>query len=144
MKRTIIDLNLSLEQLENDYWVKPSAPMSSLVTRVHELRKKKLKDFEVEDFRLLIGQNIGLSVVIPLALKILEKNILSEGDYYEGDLLFATLNVENNFWFEHMDEAIILRNLYRDNERIIQDFDTSDEIKEKLNLAFQKFQDSLW
>lgn len=46
----------------------------------------------------MIGQDIGLPFLIPLALDILETNILAEGDYYGGDLLNAVLTSDCNFW----------------------------------------------
>ena len=85
---TKIDLNKTLEQLENDYWKEPSHD-SRLVLTCYLLRKKPLKDFEIEDFRILIGQDFSLDYLIPLALDKLEKDILAEGDYYQGDLLIS-------------------------------------------------------
>jgi hypothetical protein len=87
----------SLENLEKDYWGKPDYE-SHLVKTFHQLRKKPLKEFEIEDLRIMIGQNIGLKFLIPLALEKLRQDILAEGDYYEGDLLKAVLTSEKEFW----------------------------------------------
>ncbi|MBI1184049.1 hypothetical protein GC194_07250 [bacterium] len=89
--------HLALEMLEKDFWG-TSQNESALISRCYELRKKPLKDFEVEDFRMLISQQIGLKYLLPLAFAILRENILAEGDYYEGDLLKAILNIERDFW----------------------------------------------
>ena len=91
------DISKSLEQLENSDWGEPTYP-SYLVTTIHSLRKKPLKDFTVEDLRIMIGQNFSLDLVIPLAIKKLEENILTEGHLYEGDLLKNVLDADPDFW----------------------------------------------
>jgi hypothetical protein len=90
-------LDKSLESLEKETWSAPDES-SYLITTCHALRKKQLKQFEIEDLRIMIGQDIGLKYLIPLAIQELEKNILAEGDFYEGDLLNAVLNSEVEFW----------------------------------------------
>lgn len=89
--------NQTLETLENKFW--GEAPFSShLVEATYALRKKPLNEFSVEDFRIMIGQNKSLPLLLPLALQILETNLFAEGNYYEGDLLQAVLNVDPIFW----------------------------------------------
>jgi hypothetical protein len=92
----------SLENLEKDYWGQPDYE-SHLVKTCHQLRKKPLKEFEIEDLRIMVGQNIGLTFLIPLALEKLRENILAEGDYYEGDLLNSVLTNKEIFWKERPD-----------------------------------------
>lgn len=50
--------------------------------------------------RLLIGQDIGLPYLLPLALSVLRENPLAEGDMYEGDLLSAVLTRNPVVWTE--------------------------------------------
>ena len=90
-------LNKTIEQLEKDKWGEPEF-QSHLVVTSHKLRKKKLKDFTVEDLRLMIGQNIGNQFLIPLAINHLRQDINSEGDFYPGDLLKSVLKSETSFW----------------------------------------------
>jgi hypothetical protein len=52
--------------------------------------------------RLLIGQDIGLPYLIPLALKVLVDNPLVEGDLYEADLMLSVLRVPASFWASDM------------------------------------------
>lgn len=87
----------SLENLEKSNWGYSDFD-SHLVATCHKLRRKPLDEFTIEDLRIMIGQNIGLKFLIPLALEELYKNILAEGDLYEGDLLQAVLNSETEFW----------------------------------------------
>ncbi|MFD8216816.1 contact-dependent growth inhibition system immunity protein [Streptomyces sp. NPDC059697] len=48
--------------------------------------------------RLLIGQDVGLPVLLPLAVEVLRDNPLAEGDMYEGDLLSAVLTRSPAVW----------------------------------------------
>jgi hypothetical protein len=91
------DKTKSLQELENEDWGKPNFN-SRLVQECHRLRRIPLKDFKVEDLRILIGQNIGLNYLVPLAIEKLEQNPLAEGNYYSGDLLVNVLRVEPKFW----------------------------------------------
>lgn len=87
----------SLDELEKTF----SASLhnaSYLTARSIELRKVTLDKFSIEDLRLMIGQQIGLKYLIPLAIAQLNKNIFAEGDYYPGDLLKNVLAVDPVFW----------------------------------------------
>ncbi|WP_326794010.1 contact-dependent growth inhibition system immunity protein (plasmid) [Streptomyces sp. NBC_00841] len=81
----------SLEELECARWPAPSADDTYLVTTAHALRCRPIGELTVEDMRLLIGQDIGLPYLLPLAVEVLRENPMAEGDMYEGDLLSAVL-----------------------------------------------------
>lgn len=80
------DENLTLEQIEHEPW-KSYQYETALIAKCHGIRKKPIIHFTVEDFRILISQQISLTVLIPFAINILENNIFAEGAFYEGDLL---------------------------------------------------------
>lgn len=130
-----VDLHQSIEQLEQDYWSEP-VPDSVLVRTCHDLRKKPLENFRTEDFRLLIGQNIGLHFLIPLALELLNHNILAEGDYYPGDLLESLLGTDQKYWKENKTDWNTLKTLYEQNEGILETTHSSKQIKKR----FEKFE----
>ena len=117
----------SLENLEKDYWDEPDYE-SHLVKTCHQLRKKPLKDFEIEDLRIMIGQNFGLTFLIPIALEKLKPNILAEGDFYEGDLLKSVLTSEASFWKDRVDLFDELDKMIRDNTGLL-DQNSPDLIK---------------
>ncbi|MDM5330443.1 contact-dependent growth inhibition system immunity protein [Neobacillus sp. CF12] len=96
------DINKSLEELEDTKW-KESDFQSNLILKCQELRKKKLKDFTIEDLRIMIGQKIGLKYLVPLALETLVTNPFVEGDLFMGDLLEQVLKVDKGFWNENED-----------------------------------------
>ena len=95
-------MNETLEDLVGSVWplIDPK-DVSYLIARCNELRKKPISDYEIEDLRMMIGQNIGLNYLLPEALKVLSKDILAEGDFYEGDLLSSVLTVEREYWQEN-------------------------------------------
>ncbi|MFJ4467761.1 contact-dependent growth inhibition system immunity protein [Streptomyces sp. NPDC089424] len=90
----------SLEELERDHWPAPPADASRLAATVHALRRRPIGELTVEDMRLLIGQDIGLPHLLPLALEVLRDNPMAEGDLYEGDLLSAVLTRNPAVWTE--------------------------------------------
>lgn len=81
-------------------WGEPNCE-SSLVIRCHHLRRMPLRDFTVEDLRLMIGQHIGLDYLLPLALAHLEHDPWVSGDYYEGDLMESVRRLPSGFWEKH-------------------------------------------
>ena len=97
-----IDRNKSLQDLEGKDWGEPTYD-SHLVTECHRLRRVPLREFTAESFRILIGQQISLPYLVPMALEMLRADPFTEGDYYRGDLLAAVLRVEAAFWQEHPD-----------------------------------------
>ena len=124
--------NKSLENLEKDIWNEPEYS-SHLVTTCHELRKKQLKNFDIEDLRIMVGQNIGLHFLIPLAIEELKQNILAEGDFYEGDLLSSVLTSETNYWKREKENWLLICNLFNEKKEQL-DYTNSD-----LFQSFKKF-----
>ena len=123
--------NKTLEILENKVWEKPNYE-SYLISTCHELRKKRLNDFEIEDLRIMIGQNIGLEYLIPLALEYLNQNILAEGDYYKGDLLKSVLNSDENYWKSEKENWKKMCSIFEINIDKILSSDISKNLKSYL------------
>jgi len=115
----------TLENLEKDFWGKPDYD-SHLVTRCHELRKLPLDNFSTEDLRIMVGQEIGLDYLIPLALEVLTIDLFAEGDFFEGDLLKNVLTIKTEFWNNNKNYWATLDNLIKDrrSEIIAHKFDT--------------------
>src|SRR3954462_2045905 len=93
-------LDQSLEELEHADWGEPKYD-SYLVTTIHRLRRVPLRQFSVEDLRIMIGQNIGLQYLVPLAIEHLRRDPLAQGDFYPGDLLKMVLTADAMFWQNH-------------------------------------------
>lgn len=89
----------SLESLEQKTWPPLNSDEGSYLIRTcNSLRKKQLQDFTTEDMRIMIGQEIGLYFLMPLAIEKLTDNIFAEGGMHEGDLLKSVLDVDTIFW----------------------------------------------
>lgn len=104
-------IDKTLEQLEGEVWEDINYP-TNLVKTIYLLRKKILKDFSVEDLRIVIGQSFSLPYLIPLAIEKLNQNILAEGDYFEGDLLKSVLDSDKSFWVANKKYWQIVKELY--------------------------------
>jgi hypothetical protein len=106
-----ISRDRSLEDVEGDRWADPVGETTYLISEAHKLRRKPLGELTVEDLRLLVGQQIGLPVLVPLAIEKLRLDPLAEGHMYEGDLLFAVLRVDGGFWTAHPSLAEEVRSI---------------------------------
>lgn len=129
----------SLEVLEKEIWKEPTYN-SYLVTTCHQLRKKPLKEFEIEDYRIMIGQNIGLKYLIPLAIEILGKDILAEGDLYEGDFLQSVLTSDENYWKLVPGKWQAVKEIFLKNRMQLENCDTIKDIKDEWFQSFSKFE----
>lgn len=94
-------LNKSIEQLENDIWPESGEFPSGLIKRCYAYRKIPIGSLSHEQLRTLISQDIGIKHLLPIVIEILEANPLAEGDFYQGDLLEATLRIEPTIWKKH-------------------------------------------
>ena len=88
----------TIEQLERSAWPDPAPDATSLVRRCTELRRKPLAEFTVEDLRIMLGQEIGVPALLPLAVQVLLRDPMTEGDYYPGDLLSTVLRLPDSEW----------------------------------------------
>src|SRR4051812_23954420 len=96
------DRSKTLQQLEGSDWRDPTYG-SHLVAECHRLRRVPLREFTVEKLRIMIGQQIGLQYLIPVALELLRDDPFTAGDLYDGDLLAAVLRADSRFWIASPD-----------------------------------------
>jgi hypothetical protein len=104
----------TLDTVDPPAWGPAPPDATPLIKRCHELRTKPLRDFTVEDLRIMIGQQVALNRLVPLALGGLRRDPLVEGDYYPGDLLASVLRVDAAFWERFPDLEVELRKLTKD------------------------------
>ncbi len=89
----------SLDQLEGVSWDEPDHPWQ---VAVEEARRKPLREFTAEDLRFMLGQQISLPVLMPMALDVLELvDPFAGGNMNHGTLLYNALTVNKRFWQEH-------------------------------------------
>jgi len=128
------DKTKSLQELEGTDWDEPNFD-SHLVMECHRLRRVPLKDFTVEDLRIMIGQNIGLDYLVPLAAALLEHNPLAEGDFFPGDLLVSVLRVDPKFWIQ---KSKLRAHLSRIAEQAFADLRSTKQIQQETETALKE------
>ena len=110
----------SIEQLEKDVWKNPSEFPTDMVEKCYRYRKISIAELTNEQIRLLISQKIGVEYLIGIALEKLERNILTECDFYEGDLLMAVSSLPNEFWNKNKTEFLTFKKLIEKNSELIK------------------------
>ncbi|WP_435314166.1 contact-dependent growth inhibition system immunity protein [Cellulophaga fucicola] len=110
----------SIEQIEKDIWKNPSEFPTDMVEKCYQYRKISIAELTDEQIRLLIFQQIGTEYLIGIALEKLEKNILTECDFYEGDLLVAVSGLPTEFWSNNKTEFLTFKNLVEQNSELIK------------------------
>ncbi|MFF4038716.1 contact-dependent growth inhibition system immunity protein [Streptomyces sp. NPDC001816] len=111
-----VDKDRSIEELEGDRWPDPPRDGTSLIRSVHALRRRAIKELSVEDLRRLIGQDVGLRWLLPVALDFLRETAPQEAEtgWYDDDLLSAVLTRKESVWRDapqlarHLDETVRL------------------------------------
>jgi len=128
----------SIEQLEKDIWKNPSEFPTDLIEKCYRYRKISIEKLTNEQIRLLISQKIGIEYLIGIALEKLERNVLIECDFYEGDLLVAVSSLPTEFWNENQIEFQNLKTIVERNSELIKNElgeNKFDRINEKIGIV---------
>ena len=124
-------LDKNLSELEGIVWAEPDFD-SHVVRESNRLRLVPLGELTVENLRLLIGQRIGLTYLVPLAIEHLEANPFVEGDYYPGDLLASVLGTSRGFWTTHGDLRLRMHGIVSYAASRFDSIDLPDNVRQKL------------
>ena len=119
-----MDLGKSLQDLGEKKLDDPGFD-SNLVRECLSLYKTPLGKLTAENLRLLIGQKIGLSYTVPLALSLLEDNPTISGDMYYCDLVLTVAKLPDEFWESNPDL----------NNRVVEITHEAESLAESLNEA---------
>ncbi|MEH0421099.1 contact-dependent growth inhibition system immunity protein [Streptomyces sp. B21-083] len=94
------DRGSSLEELEDVRWPAPPADTTPMVRNVHELRRRPVGALEPHELARLIGQDVGLPWLLPLAVHILRDTApkQAEGGWFDDDLLYAVVTRKPEVW----------------------------------------------
>ena len=115
----MMDINKSIEELENDYWGEPTFD-SYIIKTCHKARQKPIKSLSNEEIRCLIGQKIGLRFLLPIAVNILKNEPLIDITYFEGDLLLTLLRLYTSDWEDNQNELQLFNKVIQDNRLQIE------------------------
>lgn len=125
MKNEILNKSL----LELGEWIWHRQPtgddlQSDLTIELDCLSKKKLCDYSNSDIYLAVSQEKGLRFTLPLAIRLIEDDILIECEFYPGDLLKAVLQIPTTYYQLNVDDFIKVASLIslKDNKRIMSDY----------------------
>ncbi|WP_203700691.1 contact-dependent growth inhibition system immunity protein [Asanoa iriomotensis] len=88
----------TVEEFERVRQADPGPDASYLVRRCTELGRKPVDQFTTEDLRVMLGQRIGVPILLPIAVAVLLDDPLAEGDYFPGDLLHNVLRLDAEDW----------------------------------------------
>ncbi|WP_051782668.1 MULTISPECIES: contact-dependent growth inhibition system immunity protein [unclassified Streptomyces] len=94
----LLHLDRTLDELDGPAWPLPPSPTTALVAKVHALRRERLGDLSPADLRTLIGQDVGLPYVLPLAVRTLVEDPMLDAYFHPGDLLLAVLTRPESAW----------------------------------------------
>jgi hypothetical protein len=106
----------TLNELDPPDWGQASDGATPLIKECHVLRGKPIGQLTAGDICVLMGQRIGLEVLVPLALQRLEEEPLIEGRFYPGDLLAGMLHVGPRFWESNAEHALAVESIVGDLE----------------------------
>lgn len=113
---------------------------SSVQLRCYDLYFKELDDFSIDDIRFMLIQELGIDFLIDRALSQLEKDILIEASYYEGDLLSSVLKLEADYWSRNIERYKKLKKLIEKNQvELASKLDLSMDADREINKGISKF-----
>ncbi|MFD6551506.1 contact-dependent growth inhibition system immunity protein [Streptomyces sp. NPDC058398] len=94
------DRGRSLEELEGLRWPAPPADTTPMVRNVYELRSRPVASLKPHELARLIGQDVGLPWLLPLAVEILRDTASkqAEGGWFDDDLLYAVITRKPEVW----------------------------------------------
>ncbi|MGW0791877.1 contact-dependent growth inhibition system immunity protein [Streptomyces sp. NPDC002911] len=112
MKKTP-DRKKSLEDLEGVTWPEPPPSATGLVRTVYALRKSPIGSLNAHELARMIGQDVGVPWLLPLALEILRDTAQEQpgGGFYDDDLLTAVLTRRADTWRSAPDLAAELQDI---------------------------------
>ena len=122
---TVDNDEMSLQEIEDDDWGEPNSGTTSLIRNVLRWRRTPLRELGVEGLRELIGQQIGLELLVPRAVGELERDPWVAGDLYPGDLLAAVLSVRPAYWATRIGER----------DRVEQILSSLDSAEDRVDLS---------
>lgn len=112
---------------------------SSIQLRTYKLYGQKLNEYGHDDIRFMIGQQVGLPYLVPIALHILQEDLLVDACYYEGDLLHALLVAPKAFWQNHLNLYSALCRMLLANKERLSCLDPKYEADKKLMQDVDRF-----
>jgi len=134
------DISKTLDELEGVDSGEPTY-MSSLVITAHRLRKTPLKDWTPQDITRMLGQQMSLIFLVPLAINLLHEDPLLDGMWYPGDLFKILCYLPHSVWetqlkWQEEFDAIMLKAI----NQVKTDADPTEFTKDLIEKSIQNYQ----
>ena len=123
MTETSHNRRQSIEDLSGYYWLAPETD-SNVVLKSHGMRRKPLAELSLEDIRMGVIQQVGVSYLVPVALEVVERDPYAESLNFGAEITIALLDIPVEFWLTHEKLRDRLQRVY---ERIEETKDSQDE-----------------
>ena len=94
-----------------------SAPKTALTDWFERMLDSPFERFSVEDLARSCRQNICPEQIVPIALQVLQNNILA-GELYEGELLLSLIHIPDSFWKNHKRLCLSIVSLVASSNRL--------------------------
>ncbi len=133
----------SISELEGWKWNNevPLESESYVVWNFYRLHNYPVKNYNLADFRFMIGQETGLEYLVPIALKKLEDDLFIEAELYPGDLFCSLLliNTSQNYWENHLKEKKELIELFQNQKKRLGSLHLNEAILKKIKEEYKAF-----
>ena len=129
-----MDESGTLDELDPPAWDPAEQRDSPMVKRCLALRATPLAEWDLDDLRLMVGQQIALPILMPRAIEILLVNPFVEAGNYRGDLLHMFLTVDGSYWHEYPDQ-------WSEVDSIVHDFMS---VYEDISREVENFRHGIW
>lgn len=123
--QNMANLNQSVYSISKTEWgddIPTQEDSSWVIYNSYRLYKIPFRDYNPEDIRFSLGQDICPEILVPLALEILEREgAFFEAENYEGDLILSVMRLEDDFWKLHGLQKQRIKNLILKNQHLYED-----------------------
>ena len=109
----LLAVKRTIEEIEGVREPDPGPDATTLMRRCWTLRRKPLAEFTTEDLRIMLGQQLAVPILLPLAVEVLTADPDAEGHFYPGDLLDALARLPDEQWRHHEDARRAVAELLR-------------------------------
>jgi hypothetical protein len=127
----------TLEELSGTRLPDPGSDATALVRRCNVFARTELAELSDEGVRTLVGQQMFLKWLLPVALERLSKDIWISGDFYRGALLRSVVGS-----VAHVEASVFLNEIRSLAETALADdasSDLPDDLKADLHRIIELF-----
>jgi hypothetical protein len=139
-----IDRTKSIQELTGDFW--PDPGIESYVIRTsHAVRRKPLDSLSLEDIRMGVMQQVGLTYLVPIAIEAVEQDPFAESMHFEAEITLKLLQIPYEYWKRHPALRDRLERVYEHVEegRFAMDESWHDSILPDIRKAHAQFRGDL-